>query len=298
MGCQLDASLDLAARSRAWWGIRISDHFGPFGPRTSDLGPRTSIYIGYREWSDARSCCQRSFAGSVLQAHTAMEGAHKRQRQTSDLLVGDEGEAGEKRQRVQRGVGASGRRGQATQIRAAPGKGISAQVRQDVAKAMQAGSALVQASLEHLETAERSWDKWVREHGIVIKNYPTEVQVLSYMAQMSRTRQRECLAQRGKRRSGGQKGSVRNYVSEMGNNRWPHKYPAFARLEPLKQKQYWSSVFTAYAAMYKSASQPAATEEDEERAEQLVAQARGPICLRIRQLRDLVAVLWPFCFRS
>ena len=94
-----------------------------------------------------------------------MEGAHKRQRQTSDLLVGDEGEAGEKRQRVQRGVGASGRRGQATQIRAASGKGISAQVRQDVAKAMQAGSALVQASLEHLETAERSWDKWVREHG-------------------------------------------------------------------------------------------------------------------------------------
>ena len=143
-----------------------------------------------------------------------MEGAHKRQRQTSDLLVGDEGEAGEKRQRVQRGVGASGRRGQATQIRAASGKGISAQVRQDVAKAMQAGSALVQASLEHLETAERSWDKWAREHGIVIKNYPTEVQVLSYMAQMSRTRQRECLAQRGKRRSGGQKGSVRNYVSQ------------------------------------------------------------------------------------
>ena len=135
-----------------------------------------------------------------------------------------------------------------------------------------------QASLEHLETAERSWDKWVAEHGVVIKNYPTEVQVLSYMAEMSRTRQRECLAQRGKRRAGGQKGSVRNYVSEMGNNRWPYKYPAFAKLKPLEQKQYWSTVFTAYAAMYKSASQPAATEEDEERAEQLVAQARARAC--------------------
>ena len=207
-----------------------------------------------------------------------MEGAHKRQRLTSDFVVGDEGEAGEKRQRVQRGVAASGRRGQATQIRAASGNGISAQVQQDVARALQAGSALVQASLEHLETAERSWDKWVAEHGVVIKNYPTEVQVLSYMAEMSRTRQRECLAQRGKRRAGGQKGSVRNYVSEMGNNRWPYKYPAFAKLKPLEQKQYWSTVFTAYAAMYKSASQPAATEEDEERAEQLVAQARARAC--------------------
>ena len=44
-------------------------------------------------------------------------------------------------------------------------------VRQDVAKAMKAGSALVQlqASLEHLETAEPSWDKCVVEHGIVKK---------------------------------------------------------------------------------------------------------------------------------
>ena len=42
-----------------------------------------------------------------------MEGAHKRQRRTSDLAVGDNGEAGAKRQRVQRGVAASGRRDRA-----------------------------------------------------------------------------------------------------------------------------------------------------------------------------------------
>ena len=137
------------------------------------------------------------------------------------------------------------------------------------------GSALVQASLEHLQTAERSWDKWVMENGVEINKYPTDLQVLSYMSQMSRTRQRECLAQRGQRRAGGQKGSVRNYVAEMGNNLWPHKFPAFAKLEPLKQKQYWSTIFTAYAAMYAAASQAASTEEDEERAEQLVAQARA-----------------------
>ena len=39
---------------------------------------------------------------------------------------------------------------------------------------METGSALVLASLEHLETAERSWDKWVAEHSIMIQPYPTE----------------------------------------------------------------------------------------------------------------------------
>ena len=36
-----------------------------------------------------------------------MDWAHKRQRRTSDRVVGDEGEAGAKRQRVQNGVGCS-----------------------------------------------------------------------------------------------------------------------------------------------------------------------------------------------
>ena len=67
------------------------------------------------------------------------------------------------------------------QIRAVAGAGIPAKVRKEVARAMETGSALVQASLEHLEAAERSWDKWITESGIVIQRYPTEVQVLSYI---------------------------------------------------------------------------------------------------------------------
>ena len=97
-----------------------------------------------------------------------MDGAHKRQRMTADVVVGDKDEAAAKRQRVQRGVAASGRPGQALQVRAASGGAIPEEVRSEVAKAMQAGSALVQASIEHLETAERSWDDWVAEHGVVI----------------------------------------------------------------------------------------------------------------------------------
>ena len=61
-------------------------------------------------------------------------------------------------------------------------------------------------------------------------------------------------------------------MAEMGNNLWPRKYPAFAKLEAIKQKQFWSVIFTAYAAMYASASQAATTEEDEERP----AGAPGP----------------------
>ena len=71
---------------------------------------------------------------------------------------------------------------------------------------------------------------------------------------------------------------MHNYVAEMGNNLWPRKHSAFAKLEPLEQKQYWSTIFTAYSAMYyeyASASQAVSTEEDEERAEQLVAQVRA-----------------------
>ena len=207
-----------------------------------------------------------------------MDGAHKRQRRTSDLVVGDEGEAGAKRQRVQNGVAASGRIGQATLIRGASLGTVPIEVRKEVAKAMQCGSALVQASLEHLQTAERSWDMWVAEHSVRVNKYPTDVQVLSYMSDMSRSRQRVCLAQRGRRRAGGQKGSVRNYVAEMGNNLWPRKYPAFAKLEPLEQKEYWCRIFTAYAAIYASASQPATSIEDEDRAEQRVAQVRDCAC--------------------
>ena len=44
-----------------------------------------------------------------------MEGAHKRQRQLSDVLVGDKAEADTKRLRAQHGAAAAGRRGQSIQ---------------------------------------------------------------------------------------------------------------------------------------------------------------------------------------
>ena len=91
---------------------------------------------------------------------------------------------------------------------------------EDAEAAMTAGNALVQASVEHLEEAERSWDKYVKESGSKIRGFPTEKQVLMYLSYMSRTRERECLAQRGKRRKGRQRRVARNYVSEMANNRW------------------------------------------------------------------------------
>ena len=82
------------------------------------------------------------------------------------------------------------------------------EIAREVQRAMKQGTALVQASLEHLETAERSWDRFVEDGGHTINGYPTEVQVVTYMSKMSRERQRMCLAQRGKRRKRVQKGSV------------------------------------------------------------------------------------------
>ena len=49
-------------------------------------------------------------------------------------------------------------------------------------------------------------------------------------------------------------------------------YPAFGRLDEAAQKSYWAKVFGGYKALYAAASQPTSTEEEEERAEQLVAQ--------------------------
>ena len=65
-----------------------------------------------------------------------MDGAHVKQRRLRDVVVGDSAEAGAKRQRIQRGVAAAGRKGQATQIGAADGNNISAEIRREVARAM------------------------------------------------------------------------------------------------------------------------------------------------------------------
>ena len=84
---------------------------------------------------------------------------------------------------------------------------------------------------------------------------------MTFMCKLSRTRhrQRMCLAQRGKRRTGGQRSVVKNYVSEMANNLWDTKYPAFLELELREQKEYWAKIFKAYASMYASASAVAET---------------------------------------
>ena len=202
-----------------------------------------------------------------------MEGAHKRQRELVDTIVGDKEEAARKRRRAQAGVAAAGRCGQSIQAARARKAGLDMKViNKDADDALKAGSGLVQASLEHLDEAERSWDKFVAESGMKIKSYPTEKQVAMYMSAMSRTRQRECLAQRGKRRKGRQNTVVRNYVAEMGNNLWSTKYPAFAKLDAVRRKDYWSKIFKAYKSLYAKASAEPETEVDEERAEQLVAQ--------------------------
>ena len=148
--------------------------------------PEKAAYAVLSLWSEVLWSCVFLLCCSC-RTH-GMDGAHKRQQRTADLVVGDKDEAGAKRRRVQNGVAASGRKGQATQIRAATTCTIPAEVQKEVAKAVQAGSALVQASLEQLQSAERSWDNWLAEHGVWVDKYPTDVQVLSYMSQMSRSR--------------------------------------------------------------------------------------------------------------
>lgn len=200
-----------------------------------------------------------------------VEGSHTGGRQVNGVVVGSQAAAASQRRQAQQGAAASARIGQATRLAAAKATEARA-IAKEVARARKQGTALVQASLERLQTAERSWDKHVDDGGVVIDGYPTEDQVLTYMATMSRSRQRLCLAQRGRRRKGRQNDLVRNYVAEMANNLWATKYPSVDELADAERKRYWSTIFTSYQAMYASASQPVACEEGEERAEQLVAQ--------------------------
>ena len=142
-----------------------------FGPRTC-LGPRTwnisicAVHTFERRSGSGGHESVGCVVGFVAQMRTAMEGAHAQQRQLRDVLVGDAAEAAATRQRVQRGVAAAGRKGQAMQITT---NKVPAEVRKEVAKAMQTGAALVQASIEHLDTAERSWDNWINERSVVVK---------------------------------------------------------------------------------------------------------------------------------
>ena len=176
-----------------------------------------------------------------------MEGAHKGGRTLKEVVVGSKAEAAARRQRAQQGAAAAGRVGQAVK-RAREKSSPSANSKEDkevaaeVARSMKKSNGLVQAAVEHLETAERSWDKFVSESGIVVDGFPSEEQMLTYMSKMSRQRQRMCLAQRGTRRKGVQKNAVRNYVAEMANNLWDWKYPSFAKLDPIGKKEYWGKI--------------------------------------------------------
>ena len=105
-----------------------------------------------------------------------MEGAHKRQRQIADTIHGDKEEAAAKRRRAQSGVAAAGRHGQSIQAakaaRARKGGLDLELLKKDAEEALKAGAGLVQASLEHLEEGERSWDKFVEETGMVGEHWP------------------------------------------------------------------------------------------------------------------------------
>jgi hypothetical protein len=211
-----------------------------------------------------------------------MEGEHRGAPTLKDVVAGSRTAAAEQRARAQRGAAAAARKGRAVRVARATGKskrskavGEDAAIEAEVERSMQKGTTLVQAAIEHLETAERLWDKWVQESNVTIDGYPTEKQVVTFMSKLSRTRQRMCLAQRGTRRNGGQRSVIKNYVSEMANNLWDSKYKPFGELEPRQQQEYWSKIFGAYKAMYAAASAAPASEADEERSEQLIAQTEA-----------------------
>ena len=112
----------------------------------------------------------------------AREGAHSGERETAEAVVGSSGQAAAQRRRAQKGVAATARRGEAAVLGHVKKSGkVSKAVQKEVTRAMKKGTALVAASIEHLETAERSWDKFVEEGGHTIDGYPTAELVVTYM---------------------------------------------------------------------------------------------------------------------
>ena len=91
-----------------------------------------------------------------------MEGAHRGQRTLKEGIVGSKDEVKVQRRRAQNGA-AAGRHGQAVNVARAERKLTKskedATVEKKVVRAMKLGTALVQASLERPEGAERSWNK-------------------------------------------------------------------------------------------------------------------------------------------
>jgi hypothetical protein len=136
---------------------------------------------GARLWSLQLTPCLRWRARIELTNWSFTQGRGRRQQG---------GQAVSQRERAQHGAAAAGDgRGQAVQLNRAH-KTAEAKIKEEKAiskeakRAMKQGNALVQAAVEHLATAERSFDtgdRFVSLGGHVIKGYPTEVQVVTYM---------------------------------------------------------------------------------------------------------------------
>jgi hypothetical protein len=95
-----------------------------------------------------------------------MEGEHRGAPTLKDVVAGSRTAAAEQRARAQRGAAAAARKGRAVRAARATGKskrskavGEDAAIEAEVERSMQKGTTLVQAAIEHLETAERLWDK-------------------------------------------------------------------------------------------------------------------------------------------
>ena len=100
-----------------------------------------------------------------------MEGAHRGGHMLKDVVVGSSDTAAVHRRHAQKGAAAAARRGQAVQVaRAQNAKAKSKASAEEVAisrevdRSLKKGTSLVQAAIEHLETAERLWDKFVEEY--------------------------------------------------------------------------------------------------------------------------------------
>ena len=126
-----------------------------------------------------------------------IEGAHSNGRVAGGVVEGDAVEAATNRRRAQDGMAALGRKGKAVKAaKKSKARASTVQeeaedaIRSEVQRAMTAGANLVQASLEHLEEGERMWDEWAARCGVRIAGFPTEEQVVTFMATASRERQR------------------------------------------------------------------------------------------------------------
>ena len=146
----------------------------------------------------------------------------------------------------------------------------------DRAAAVQRGG-YVQKSLEHLRSAERKLEAFLSQFPLSRgEQYPSADKMIEFVAWCTRTRERQCLAQRevgGVAREGMAKRTVRNYISEMRNHLWEEKYKGFALLSRGECCAYWQQVVEGFDGIYAAASSNGGPgDADSERVQQLVCQ--------------------------